>query len=94
MRALSFTNRSLNLMIRALSSANDVLQAEGGCPYGRGLSAKQELHCGCDFDASKQLHFAEIIDAFRYVFVLCRLTAQILAYCTHPKYIADALQTL
>lgn len=81
MRALSFTNRSLNLMIRALSSANDVLQA-GGCPDGRGLSAKQELHRGRNFDASKQLRFAEIIDAFRYVFVLCRLTVRILGHWT------------
>lgn len=80
MRVLSFTNRSLNLMIRALSSANDVLQAGGGRPYGRGSSAKQELHRGRDFDASKELRFAEIIDAFSYVFVPCRLTVRILGH--------------
>lgn len=80
MRALSFTNRSLNLMIRALSSANDVLQAGRGRPYGRGSSAKRELRRGHDFDASKQLRSAEIIDAFRYVFVLRRLTVRILGH--------------
>lgn len=76
-------------MIRALSSANDVLQAEGGRPYGRGLSAKQELDCGCDFDASKQFCFAEIIDLPEIIW----LTVWILGHWTHPKYTADALQT-
>lgn len=80
MRALSFTNRSLSLMIRALSSADDILQAGGGRPYGRGSSAKQELHRGRGFYASKQLRFEEIIGAFRYVFVLCRLTVRILGH--------------